>query len=73
MSADTAARILDAACDLIAEEGIDDVRIAVEGRTRVIGIGGVSHDHSGFGVGPLLEPDNAVERVRRVYETEVAA
>ena len=28
MSADTAARILDAACDLIAEEGIDDVRIA---------------------------------------------
>jgi AcrR family transcriptional regulator len=26
--ADTAARILDAACDLIAEEGIDDVRIA---------------------------------------------
>jgi AcrR family transcriptional regulator len=28
MSADTAARILDAACDLIAEEGIDGVRIA---------------------------------------------
>ena len=28
MSADTAARILDAACDLIAEDGIDEVRIA---------------------------------------------
>lgn len=28
MSVDTAARILDAACDLIAEDGIDDVRIA---------------------------------------------
>lgn len=28
MSADTAARILDAACELIAEDGIDDVRIA---------------------------------------------
>ncbi len=28
MAQDTAARILDAACDLIAEEGIDDVRIA---------------------------------------------
>jgi AcrR family transcriptional regulator len=28
MASDTAARILDAACDLIAEEGIDDVRIA---------------------------------------------
>jgi AcrR family transcriptional regulator len=28
MATDTAARILDAACDLIAEEGIDDVRIA---------------------------------------------
>lgn len=28
MSADTAARILDAACDLIAEDGIEEVRIA---------------------------------------------
>ena len=28
MSVDTAARILDAACDLIAEDGIDEVRIA---------------------------------------------
>jgi AcrR family transcriptional regulator len=28
VSADTAARILDAACDLIAEDGIDEVRIA---------------------------------------------
>src|SRR5690349_25094119 len=28
MASDTAARILDAACDLIAEEGIDEVRIA---------------------------------------------
>jgi AcrR family transcriptional regulator len=28
LSADTAARILDAACDLIAEDGIDEVRIA---------------------------------------------
>lgn len=28
MASDTAARILDAACDLIVEEGIDDVRIA---------------------------------------------
>lgn len=28
MATDTAARILDAACELIAEEGIDDVRIA---------------------------------------------
>src|SRR5689334_9140220 len=28
MANETAARILDAACDLIADEGIDDVRIA---------------------------------------------
>src|SRR5690349_10960810 len=28
MASDTAARILDAACDLIAEDGIDEVRIA---------------------------------------------
>jgi len=56
-----------------AGQMIDDVRLAVEGRTRVVGIGGISHDHSGFGVGPLLEPANAVERLRRAYGTEAVA
>jgi 2-oxoglutarate ferredoxin oxidoreductase subunit alpha len=56
-----------------AGQMIDDVRIAVAGRARVVGIGGVSHDRSGFGVGPLLEPANAIERLRRAYGGEAAA
>ena len=36
---------------------IDDVKIAVEGRAPVVGIGGVSTDASGFGVGDLYDVD----------------
>jgi len=72
--ADVAGRVrIVAVFEQNAGQMIDDVRLAVEGRTRVVGIGGISHDHSGFGVGPLLEPANAVERLRRVYGTEAAA
>ena len=41
---------------------IDDVRLAVQGRLPVSGIGGISTDTSGFGVGSLL--DAAVVRRR---------
>jgi len=56
-----------------AGQMIDDVRLAVEGRTRIIPIGGISHDHSGFGVGPALEPASIVGRITAVYEGRAAA
>jgi 2-oxoglutarate ferredoxin oxidoreductase subunit alpha len=53
--------------ELNAGQMIEDVQLAVLGRAPVVPIGGVSHDHSGFGVGPALEPDNIVARIRAVY------
>ena len=41
--------------ELSAGQMIDDVRIGVAGRVPVEFIGGVSTDHSGFGVGRLLD------------------
>jgi 2-oxoglutarate ferredoxin oxidoreductase subunit alpha len=40
-----------------AGQMIDDVRIAVAGRAPVIPIGGISTDHSGFGVGAILDAE----------------
>src|SRR6185295_15738563 len=37
-----------------AGQMIDDVRLAVLGAVPVVPIGGISHDRSGFGVGPAL-------------------
>jgi 2-oxoglutarate ferredoxin oxidoreductase subunit alpha len=56
-----------------AGQMIDDVRLAVLGRAPVVGIGGISHDHSGFGVGPLLEPANIIRRITDVYRGKAAA
>ena len=56
-----------------AGQMLDDVRLAVEGRTRIVPIGGISHDHSGFGVGPALEPASIVARITAVYEGRAAA
>lgn len=47
---------------------IDDVRIAVAGRAPVEFIGGVSSDHSGFGLGRLLDVDEVRERIRALHE-----
>jgi len=47
---------------------IDDVRLAVLGQVPVVPIGGISHDGSGFGVGPALEPAAIVARITAVYE-----
>lgn len=49
-----------------AGQMIDDVRLAVLGRTPVLGIGGISSDDAGFGVGPLFEPDEVRRRVEGV-------
>jgi 2-oxoglutarate/2-oxoacid ferredoxin oxidoreductase subunit alpha len=46
-----------------AGQMIDDVRLAVAGRVPVVPLGGISHDHSGFGVGPALEPARLVARL----------
>jgi 2-oxoglutarate ferredoxin oxidoreductase subunit alpha len=56
-----------------AGQMIDDVRLAVNGRVPVIPIGGISHDHSGFGVGPALEPASIVARITAAYRGQEAA
>jgi 2-oxoglutarate ferredoxin oxidoreductase subunit alpha len=52
--------------ELNAGQMVEDVQLAALGRTRVVSIGGVSHDHSGFGVGPALDPDAIVARIGEV-------
>jgi 2-oxoglutarate ferredoxin oxidoreductase subunit alpha len=56
-----------------AGQMIDDVRLAVLGKVPVVPIGGISHDHSGFGVGPALEPASIVARITDVYGGRAAA
>ncbi len=56
-----------------AGQMIDDVRLAVEGKVPVHFIGGISHDHSGFGVGPALEPKNIMAKIEAVYRGRQAA
>jgi 2-oxoglutarate ferredoxin oxidoreductase subunit alpha len=46
-----------------AGQMIDDVRLAVLGRTPVSAIGGISSDSSGFGIGPLLDAENVRGRI----------
>jgi 2-oxoglutarate ferredoxin oxidoreductase subunit alpha len=53
--------------ELCAGQMIDDVRLAVLGRAPVVGIGGISTDGSGFGVGRLLDVDTIRERVLAVH------
>ena len=45
---------------------IDDVRLALEGRVPVRFIGGLSLDHSGFGIAPDLEVAPLVQRIEEV-------
>ncbi len=42
---------------------IDDVRLAVLGRAPVVSIGGISSDEAGFGIGPILDPENVRGRI----------
>ena len=55
------------AFELSAGQMIDDVRIAVAGRTPVSFIGGVSTDHSGFGVGRLLDVEAIRARILALH------
>jgi 2-oxoglutarate ferredoxin oxidoreductase subunit alpha len=54
--------------ELNAGQMVDDVRLAVLGNAPVQFIGGISTDHSGFGVGALLD----VEVIARRIEDAVA-
>ncbi len=53
--------------ELCAGQMIDDVRLSVLGRAPVVGIGGISTDGSGFGVGPLLDVERVRERILAVH------
>jgi 2-oxoglutarate ferredoxin oxidoreductase subunit alpha len=46
-----------------AGQMIDDVRLAVLGRAEVVAIGGISSDEAGFGIGPMLEPEEIERRI----------
>ncbi len=58
--------------ELNAGQMIEDVRLAVLGRAPVHAIGGISHDHSGFGLGPALTVENILARIREVYPRAAA-
>jgi 2-oxoglutarate ferredoxin oxidoreductase subunit alpha len=53
--------------ELCAGQMIDDVRLAVLDRAPIVGIGGISTDGSGFGVGALLDAEVIRERVLAVH------
>lgn len=72
--ADAVARVRALAVfELNAGQMIDDVQLAALGRVPLVPIGGVSHDHSGFGVGPALEPDTIIARITAVCRGEGVA
>jgi len=54
--------------ELSAGQMIDDVRIGVGGRAPVTFIGGVSTDHSGFGVGRILDVEVIGARILALHE-----
>ncbi len=56
--------------ELCAGQMIDDVRLGVLGRAPVTGIGGISTDGSGFGVGPLLDAELIRERVLALHRDQ---
>jgi 2-oxoglutarate ferredoxin oxidoreductase subunit alpha len=53
--------------ELSAGQMVDDVRIGVAGQAPVTFIGGVSTDHSGFGVGRLLDIDEIRARILALH------
>ncbi|MCU1459640.1 MAG: hypothetical protein JWL73_3732 [Actinomycetia bacterium] len=53
--------------ELCGGQMIEDVRLGVLGRAPVVGIGGISTDGSGFGVGPLLDVEIIRERILAIH------
>jgi len=58
--------------ELNAGQMIEDVQLAALGRVPVHFIGGISHDHSGFGVGPALTVETIASRIEAVYPRAAA-
>ncbi len=58
--------------ELNAGQMIEDVQLAALGRVAVHAIGGISHDHSGFGVGPALTVEHILTRIQAVYPRAAA-
>jgi 2-oxoglutarate ferredoxin oxidoreductase subunit alpha len=54
--------------ELAAGQMVDDVRIGAAGKVPVEFIGGVSTDHSGFGVGRILDVEVIAERLLALHE-----
>ena len=54
--------------EISAGQMVDDVQIGVGGRAPVTFIGGVSTDHSGFGVGRMLDVEVISERILALHE-----
>ena len=46
-----------------AGQMIDDVRLAILGRTPIVSIGGISSDEAGFGIGPIYDVEAIRERI----------
>jgi len=55
-----------------AGQMVDDVRLAVAGRAPVHFVGGISMDPAGFGIGPAVDADDLLRRLRDVYPREGA-
>jgi len=53
--------------ELCAGQMIEDVRLGVLGTAPIVGIGGISTDGSGFGVGPLLDAERIRDRILAVH------
>jgi len=66
-AATTGARVV-GSYEISSGQMVDDVRIGVAGAAPVEFIGGVSSDHSGFGLGRLLDVDEVRERIRALHE-----
>jgi 2-oxoglutarate ferredoxin oxidoreductase subunit alpha len=54
--------------ELSSGQLVDDVRIAAAGHAPVTHLGGVSTDHSGFGVGRLLDVGEVTARILALHE-----
>ena len=59
--------------ELNAGQMVEDVQLAVLGRAPVHAIGGISHDHSGFGVGPLLNVEYILKQIQDIYPRKGSA
>ncbi|HEY8218304.1 MAG TPA: thiamine pyrophosphate-binding protein [Acidimicrobiia bacterium] len=54
--------------ELSSGQLVDDVRIGASGLAPVTPLGGISTDHSGFGVGRLLDVDEVTTRILALHE-----